>query len=251
MKVILTDSKLKWLDERNFFFFNNVPVFKIFGKRLAAGDAIQFGDSISIEPYTGIFGGNIICRIGTMSYSHSAVPEDMVIGRYCSIAQGISYPRFRHPLEYISTSNFTYSPNPEFTLRFLRDHGRNYRNFHPNPQKGGVTVGDDVWIGENASINPGITIGTGSIVAANSVVTKSVAPYSIVGGNPATVIRMRFDQGIIDRLLESQWWNYKFTDFDGLDVSNPAKFCDGLELRKPDLEIYSPAPIRLAELAQA
>jgi virginiamycin A acetyltransferase len=76
------------------------------------------------------------------------------------------------------------------------------------PHKGNLVIGNDVWIGYEATLMAGITIGDGAIIAAKSVVTKDVPPYSIVGGNPAKVIRMRFDESQIRRLLELQWWNW-------------------------------------------
>ena len=83
------------------------------------------------------------------------------------------------------------------------------------PVKGDTIIGNDVWIGYNASIMPGIQIGDGAIIAANSVVTKNVDSYSIVGGNPATEIRKRFNEDQIKQLLELKWWNWdieKITD---------------------------------------
>lgn len=75
------------------------------------------------------------------------------------------------------------------------------------PYKGDTIVGHDVWIGRESVIMPGVKIGDGAIVAAYSVVTKDIEPYCIVGGNPARVIRKRFDQDLIDLLEKVQWWN--------------------------------------------
>ena len=80
--------------------------------------------------------------------------------------------------------------------------GKNY------PVKGDTIIGNDVWIGYKASVMPGIQIGDGAIIGANSVVTKNVAPYSIVGGNPATEIRKRFSEEQIEQLLELKWWDW-------------------------------------------
>ena len=74
--------------------------------------------------------------------------------------------------------------------------------------KGDTTVGNDVWIGYGALIMPGISIGNGAIVAAGAVVTNNVPPYAIIGGNPATIIRYRFDEATIRRLEQVSWWNW-------------------------------------------
>ncbi len=76
------------------------------------------------------------------------------------------------------------------------------------PNKGNIVVGNDVWIGYNATIMSGVIIGDGSIIATNTPVTKDVAPYSIVGDNSAKAIRKRFEDDTIKKLLDMQWWNW-------------------------------------------
>lgn len=76
------------------------------------------------------------------------------------------------------------------------------------PFKGDTMVGNDVWIGQYATIMPGVQIGDGAIIAANSIVAKDVAPYTIYGGNPAKFIKKRFSDEIIELLLKLQWWNW-------------------------------------------
>lgn len=90
---------------------------------------------------------------------------------------------------------------------------KNYMEIIPDKQYyhkeyGDTLVGNDVWIGYDALIMPGIKIGDGAIVGARAVVTKDVPPYTIVGGNPATIIRNRFDDKTIHQLLEIEWWNW-------------------------------------------
>ncbi len=76
------------------------------------------------------------------------------------------------------------------------------------PYKGDTVIGNDVWIGMDTTIMPGIKIGDGAIIAAKSVVTRDVAPYTIVGGNPANKIKERFSNKIIEELLQIQWWHF-------------------------------------------
>lgn len=77
------------------------------------------------------------------------------------------------------------------------------------PNKGDTEIGNDVWIGFNSTIMPGIKIGDGAIIASNSTVTKDVEPYSIVGGNPAKEIKKRFSKEQIEKLLKISWWNWE------------------------------------------
>jgi virginiamycin A acetyltransferase len=241
--IKLNENALEWFEDRNISFHSK------FGIRLKAGDYINFHDNIEVEPYIGIHGGNTICSMGFMSYTNSSVPENFKIGRYCSVAWGLRHPAYRHPVEHISTSIFTHDQPTDLVVRFVRDNKVGYDNFFPAKQKGGITLGHDVWIGQDVSIMPGLTIGTGAVVAANSVVTKSVMPYEIVGGNPAKQIKMRFSNEIINRLLLSEWWNYKFTDFDGINISNPVDFLGGFEKIKSDLSEYRPEKIKPADVA--
>ena len=98
------------------------------------------------------------------------------------------------------------------------------------PKKGDINIGNDVWIGYNATIMAGVTIGDGAIIATNATVTKDVEPYSIVGGNPAREIKKRFANDVISKLLKLKWWDWdiekiskniqKLTDnkFDDLNI---------------------------------
>ena len=77
------------------------------------------------------------------------------------------------------------------------------------PSKGDTIIGNDVWIGHDATIMPGVHIGDGAIIATKAVVTKDVEPYTIVGGNPAKPIRKRFSEATISKLLQLKWWNWE------------------------------------------
>jgi virginiamycin A acetyltransferase len=117
------------------------------------------------------------------------------IGKYCSLASDITF--FCH-------GNHRYDTPSTFPFKEL-----NYNKNAPNNSlfKNPPKIGNDVWIGCNAVIFPGITIGDGAIIGAYSVVTKDVPPYSIVGGNPAKIIKKRFSDKIIEEMLKLEWWN--------------------------------------------
>lgn len=128
--------------------------------------------------------------------------DKLVIGKFCALASGVTFimGSANHRMSSISTYPFNvfggaWAENTPSHLSQL-------------PFKGDIVIGNDAWIGRNSVIMSGVHIGDGAIIAAYSVVTKNVAPYTIVGGNPATVIKKRFDEELIALLLELQWWNF-------------------------------------------
>ena len=120
------------------------------------------------------------------------------IGSFCSIANGVIIGGGRHPVSWVGMSPVFYEGKDSVKKKFST-----FKREKPLI----TTVGNDVWIGRNAIIKEGVTIGHGSVIGMGSIVTKDVLPYSIVGGNPSKLIRMRFDNKTIDKLLESKWWN--------------------------------------------
>jgi acetyltransferase-like isoleucine patch superfamily enzyme len=121
------------------------------------------------------------------------------IGKFCSIASGVKIGLGIHPINFVSTSPLFYAPSNPLNYKIADE-----LNFKENEQ---VLIGHDVWVGTNAVILDGITIGNGAIIGANSIVTKDVAPYSIVGGVPAKEIKKRFSDRLIKQLNTLKWWN--------------------------------------------
>jgi virginiamycin A acetyltransferase len=132
-------------------------------------------------------------------YHFDFVGDRLIIGKYCSIAAETRFVMNggNHPTTWMTTYPF-----PVF--------GRGWEAAMPAawPNRGDTVVGNDVWFGYRALVMPGVTIGDGAIVATAAVVTKDVPPYAIVGGNPATPIRYRFDPPTIQRLLALRWWDW-------------------------------------------
>ncbi len=190
--------------------------------------------------YGGPYGPNVwtgdggLCEMGAASYSHSPLPEGMIVGRYCSIGKGLRFLDFAHPADWVSTSVAFFRPLGAKQLtsihhlsdRLIQATGDVFTRevFDPTCGKPYPQLGHDVWLGENVSLGMGIKIGNGAIIAANSTVTRNVPPYAIVAGSPAVVKKYRFDDEIIAGLMELEWWNYSFAEFAGLDFSNPSKF---------------------------
>ena len=146
-------------------------------------------------------GSNCIAvKMGRYSYmgKNNSIANTQ-IGSFCSIASYCAIGGGAHPLNMISTSPVFYSGKNIF--------GRNFGDI-PVELNREVVIGNDVWIGEGVFINDGIVIGDGAIVGAHSVVTHDVPAYAVVAGAPAKVLRFRFSEGEIKRLLDLKWWNW-------------------------------------------
>ncbi len=124
--------------------------------------------------------------------------NDCSIGAFCSIANNVIIGGGAHPIEWASTSPVFYDNRDSVKKKFSR--------FEREPHKRTV-VGNDVWIGHSAIVMQGVTIGDGAVIGAGAIVTKDVAPYMIVAGCPARIIRKRFGEEVIEKLLESKWWD--------------------------------------------
>jgi len=135
-------------------------------------------------------------------YQYLINNDRLIIGKFCSIACGAKFifNSANHTLK--SLSNYTF---PLFYDEWELDKS-NVTSAWDN--KGDIVIGNDVWIGDEAVIMAGVTIGDGAIIGARAVVTKDVPPYTIVGGVPAKKIRMRLDQGTVSKLMEMKWWNW-------------------------------------------
>lgn len=125
-------------------------------------------------------------------------PAGLEIGAFCSIGPDVTiFLGGEHRSDWVTTFPFTrFWP----AAAQIRD---------PPVPKGDVVIGNDVWIGRSATIMSGVKIGDGAVVGACSLVTKDVAPYSIVGGNPAGVIKMRFEADTVARLGAIRWWDWE------------------------------------------
>lgn len=134
---------------------------------------------------------------GSPQVVHYGEDARLVIGKFCSIADNVKiFLGGNHRTDWVTT----------YPFNVLFDEAANIKG-HPQ-SAGDIIIGNDVWIGEGASILSGITIGNGAVIAGYAVVTKNVEPYAIVGGNPAKMIRKRFDEATIKSLEAISWWNW-------------------------------------------
>jgi len=157
--------------------------------KIIVGDYTYYDDNENVENFE-----------KNVKYLFEFNNDKLIIGKFCMIASGVTFIMngANHLTDAISTYPFDIFGNGwEHAME-----GKAY------PQKGDITVGNDVWIGYNATIMAGVTIGDGAIIATNSMVVKDVEPYSIVGGNPAKEIKKRFSDKETKRLLELKWWDW-------------------------------------------
>jgi virginiamycin A acetyltransferase len=143
---------------------------------------------------------NVLNFAQNIRYHFEFTGDRLVIGKFCQIASGVEFIMNggNHLTSGISTFPFSIFGNGW-------EHAMDGKTF---PNKGDTIIGNDAWIGYKALIMPGIKVGDGAIIATASVVTKDVPPYAIVGGNPARVLKMRFADDDIERLLKIQWWDW-------------------------------------------
>jgi len=158
-----------------------------------------------------------------VKYAFDFIDDKLVIGKFCSIAHGANFilNGGNHFADRLSSYPF-----PVFGCWGEQEPG-------PWPNKGGITIGNDVWIGFDATILPGVTIGDGAIIAAKSVVASDVEPYTIVGGNPARLIKRRFDEDSATRLQALAWWDWPVEAISAASDALMKADIDALELKKP------------------
>lgn len=186
MKGPSPDTKYPRKDDDKLVFLKNI----ITAPNIHVGDYTYFDDRKN---------GPLDFETNNVLYNYNYEAVKLVFGKFCAIAAETKFLMTGdHKLDGISTYPFPIFGNgweEAFDLMSL-------------PVKGDIIVGHDVWFGYDTLIMNGVTIGSGSIIAARSVVKKDVPPYAIVAGNPARVVKMRFDDATIQRLLAIAWWDW-------------------------------------------
>ena len=135
-----------------------------------------------------------------VKYHFDFTGDQLIIGKFCMIASDVKF--IMNGANHLSNAISTYP------FSIFGNGWENAMEGKAYPNKGNIEIGNDVWIGYNATIMAGVKIGDGAIIATNATVVSDVKPYTVVGGNPAREIKKRFSPEIIERLLKLQWWNW-------------------------------------------
>lgn len=160
-----------------------------------------------------------------VTHHYDFIGDKLIIGKFCQIAAGVEFVMngANHQMNASTTYPFYIFGTWEQPAPAQSD----------LPLKGDTVIGNDVWIGQNVTILPGVHIGDGAIIGANSVVACDVAPYTIVAGNPAKLIRKRFDDELTALLLKFKWWD---KSIDEINKLLPILTCSDLEKIKAELK---------------
>lgn len=143
-----------------------------------------------------------------VTHHYDFIGDKLIIGKFCQIGAGVEFVMngANHQMNAVSTYPFYIFGSWDQSVPSKED----------LPFKGDTVVGNDVWIGQNSTILPGVHIGDGAIIGLNSVVTRDMPPYTIVAGNPAKAVRKRFDDELIDLLLKLKWWDKSVEEINAL-----------------------------------
>jgi phosphonate metabolism protein (transferase hexapeptide repeat family) len=164
-------------------------------------------ENTSLGAYTHIQAHCVFCDVTVGDYSYFAGYNQVFyanIGKFCSIASFARINTTNHPTyDRIAQHHFTYR-----SKRF--GFGEDDCDFFAKRKERSVIIGNDVWIGHNATIMPGVSIGNGAVIGAGAVVTHDVEAYSVVAGVPAKRIKIRFSDDLIIKIEESRWWDWDY-----------------------------------------
>jgi hypothetical protein len=178
----------------------------------------------SLGAYTEVGARTILLEVAMGDYSYVVNDSQITystIGKFCSIAAMTRINPGNHPMQRATQAHFTYRSSAYFPGEADEAEFFEWRRQHH------VHIGHDVWIGHGAIVLPGRNVGTGAVIAAGAIVTKDVPAYTIVGGNPARIIRRRFTENVAERLANLAWWNWDrgqlrkaLPDFRKLDIES-------------------------------
>lgn len=195
--------------------------------RLDGASRIETPTSIISTVPTGAF-----LDVGAFCNLSGGTINNARFGRYCSLAAGVVIGPHEHPTDWLTTSRTAYYPevNGWDTLVAGANRGKVHARRRPYAGSCPITdIGPDVWIGQGAFIKSGLTIGAGAIIGARATVLKDVPPYAIVVGTPGRVVRLRFPERIVERLLALQWWRFSIYELFDAPFDSIAEALDVIE----------------------
>lgn len=195
--------------------------------RLAKGSFVEAPTSLlsSVTP-------SAFLEVGAFCNLSGGALNNIRVGRYCSMAHGVVTGSHEHPTDWLTTSRMSYYPEVNgWDKLMLSDHAKDiHAKKRPFAASCPITeLGNDVWVGQGAFIKSGITIGHGAIIGARATVLKDVPPYAIVVGTPGRVIRLRFPDRTVERLLALKWWDYSIYDLFDAPMDDIERSLDVLE----------------------
>ena len=179
------DQKFPLANYERLCFLKNV----IQNPNIIVGDYTYYDDFENVENFE-----------KNIKYHFDFIGDKLIIGKFCMIASNVTF--------IMNGANHLTDSITSYPFAIFGHDWSNAMEGKSYPTKGDTIVGNDVWIGYNSTIMPGIRIGDGAIIATNSTITKDVEAYTIVGGNPAKEIRKRFTEKETIKLLEIKWWNW-------------------------------------------
>ena len=160
-----------------------------------------------------------------VTHHYDFIGDKLIIGKFCQIAAGVEF--------VMNGANHRINTVTTFPFYIFDGWEQDAPPLYELPIKGDTVIGNDVWIGQNAVILSGVNIGDGAIVGANSVVGSDIPPYSIAVGNPAKVIRKRFDDELVGLMLEFRWWDKSIEEIKSLI---PLLSCSDLEKVRTEIK---------------
>jgi acetyltransferase-like isoleucine patch superfamily enzyme len=179
---------------------------------------VTLGPNVSVGRY---FGANVDSTIAGAQ-----------IGSFCTFGARVSVNPFNHPMQWLSIHEFQYDPGG---YNWLPEYAELKRPVVEPFKQYPVIIGNDVWLGNNVVVLEGVTIGDGACIGANAVVTKDIPPYAVAAGIPARVLRYRFTEETIERLLAVKWWDMELSELSGLpfnDVISCLSYLENIKERK-------------------